>query len=58
MRFVATLLLWLVTTVALAVAVPTAVGADTTSSTRTATPLFAASAAKDPQLQQRDGRPS
>ena len=51
MRFVATLLLWLVTTVALAVAIPTA-WAQKNVIDRTGYSAFAASAARDPQLQQ------
>ena len=51
MRFVATLLLWLVTTVALAVAIPTA-WAQKNIIDRNGYSAFAASAARDPQLQQ------
>ena len=51
MRFVATLLLWLVTTVALAVAIPTA-WAQKNVIDRTGYSAFAASAARDSQLQQ------
>ena len=51
MRFVATLLLWLVTTVALAVAIPTA-WAQKNVIDRNGYSAFAASAARDPQLQQ------
>ena len=51
MRFVATLLLWLVTTVALAVAVPSA-WAQKTVIDPNGYSAFAASAAKDPRLQE------
>lgn len=51
MRFVATLLVWLVTTVALAVAIPTA-WAQKNIIDRNGYSAFAASAARDPQLQQ------
>ena len=51
MRFVATVFLWLVTTVALAVAVPTA-WAQKNVVDENGYSAFATSAAKDPQLQQ------
>ena len=51
MRFVATMFLWLVTTIALAVAVPTA-WAQKTIVDENGYSAFAASAAKDPKLQQ------
>ena len=51
MRLVATLLLWVVTTVALAVAIPTA-WAQKNIIDRNGYSAFAAAAAKDPQLQQ------
>ncbi|WP_319453404.1 MULTISPECIES: hypothetical protein [unclassified Mycobacterium] len=51
MRFVATLLFWLITTAALAVAVPT-MWAQHTIVDRNGYSAFAASAAKDPNLQQ------
>ena len=51
MRFVATLLLWLVTTVALAVAIPTAWAQKNVVDPNGYSAL-AASAAKDPRLQE------